>query len=165
MTLRPVREGDLGYFDLWADPADDVFNFFGYGRDDRPERFRQDGGLISEGVGTLLVIVGDDVIGDVSWHEHRYGPPPAGHALNVGIRLLPAHRGKGYGTVAQRRLVDHLFATYRINRVDAGTDVENIAEQRALEKAGFTREGVLRGAQWRAGAWRDQVLYARLRDD
>ena len=44
-------------------------------------------------------------------------------------------------------------------------DVENVAEQRALERAGFTREGVLRGAQHRRGRWRDLVLYARLRDD
>ena len=36
---------------------------------------------------------------------------------------------------------------------------------RALERAGYHREGVLRGAQWRAGAWHDLVLYARLRGD
>ena len=36
---------------------------------------------------------------------------------------------------------------------------------RALEKAGFTREGVLRGAQFRRGEWHDLVSYARLRND
>jgi RimJ/RimL family protein N-acetyltransferase len=41
--------------------------------------------------------------------------------------------------------------------------VANIAEQRALEWAGFTREGVLRGACFRAGAWRDMVMYSVLR--
>jgi RimJ/RimL family protein N-acetyltransferase len=43
--------------------------------------------------------------------------------------------------------------------------VSNVAEQRALEKAGFTREGVNRQAQFRAGAYHDLVLYARLRSD
>jgi len=49
--------------------------------------------------------------------------------------------------------------------VEASTDVENIAEQRSLEKAGYIREGILRGVQYRAGAWHDIVNYARLRDD
>ena len=48
-------------------------------------------------------------------------------------------------------------------RVEAHTDVENVAEQRALSKAGFTREGVVRGAQWRDGAYRDGLLYSILR--
>ncbi|MFF4102605.1 GNAT family N-acetyltransferase [Streptomyces sp. NPDC001903] len=49
--------------------------------------------------------------------------------------------------------------------MQAWTDVRNLAEQRALEKAGFTREGVLRGAQWRGGRWHDQVLFSILRGD
>ena len=40
-----------------------------------------------------------------------------------------------------------------------------MAEQRALEKAGFVREGVLRGRGFVRGGWRDGVMYAWLRDD
>ena len=40
-----------------------------------------------------------------------------------------------------------------------------LAEQRALEKAGFTREGVVRGSTFRQGRWHDQVLSSVLRDD
>lgn len=53
----------------------------------------------------------------------------------IGIVLLPEHRGKGYGTAAQRRLARYLFDT-TVQRVEAGTDAEDIAEQRALERAG-----------------------------
>jgi hypothetical protein len=35
----------------------------------------------------------------------------------------------------------------------------------ALERAGFTREGVLRRAAFRDGAYRDMVLYSILRDE
>ena len=52
-----------------------------------------------------------------------------------------------------------------MHRIWAATEVENVAEQRALEKAGFTREGTLRGAGWRDGAWRDGVSYSLLRTD
>jgi RimJ/RimL family protein N-acetyltransferase len=34
-----------------------------------------------------------------------------------------------------------------------------------LEKAGFARDGVIRGSQFRAGAYHDLVIYSRLRSD
>ena len=69
------------------------------------------------------------------------------------------------GTAAQRVLADYLFATTTANRLEATTEVDNVAEQRALEKAGFVREGVLRGRGFLRGRWRDGMMYARLRDD
>jgi RimJ/RimL family protein N-acetyltransferase len=61
--------------------------------------------------------------------------------------------------------VRYLFAHTTVHRIEAVTDAGNIGEQRALEKAGFTREGVMRGISWRDGAWRDNVLYSILRTD
>ena len=52
-----------------------------------------------------------------------------------------------------------------MHRIEGITEAENLAEQRVLEKAGFTREGVMRGVFWRDGAWRDGVLYSLLRTD
>jgi RimJ/RimL family protein N-acetyltransferase len=52
-----------------------------------------------------------------------------------------------------------------VQRIQAGTHPENIAEQKSLVKAGFQREGVIRAAEFRAGQWRDGHLYSRLRDD
>ena len=40
-----------------------------------------------------------------------------------------------------------------------------MAEQRALEKAGFTREGVLRHACFRGGEWQDMVVFSKLRGE
>ena len=58
-----------------------------------------------------------------------------------------------------------MFNTTTANRLQAGTEVDNLAEQRALERAGFRREGVQRGLYFRAGAWRDSVMYGLLRDE
>ncbi len=52
-------------------------------------------------------------------------------------------------------LACYLFAHTTVHRVWAGTEVDNIAGQKALEKAGSTREGLTRGSGWRDGAWRD----------
>ena len=85
--------------------------------------------------------------------------------VEIGIWLFVEHRGRGIGTEAQRQLVDYLFATTPVHRLQAGTEVANVAEQRALEKVGFKREGVARGVHFRDGEWRDGVLYGLLRDD
>jgi RimJ/RimL family protein N-acetyltransferase len=50
-----------------------------------------------------------------------------------------------------------------VNRLEAGTDLENIAEQRALQKAGFEREGVARQSQYRDGRYHDMVIFSRIR--
>ncbi len=116
----------------------------------------------------VVISAGPDaatLVGSVSWHTERYGPNPQSSCWNIGINLLGAYRGRGYGYVAQRLLADHLFATTDINRVEASTDVTNIAEQRSLEKAGFLREGVLRGAQFRDDRFHDMIVFSRLRAD
>jgi RimJ/RimL family protein N-acetyltransferase len=105
------------------------------------------------------------LLGGVSWHAVDYGGTVSCSAWNIGIGLLAEARGRGIGTLAQRLLVDHLFATTELDRIEASTDIDNIAEQRALEKAGFRREGVLRGAQLRGGVRRDLVHYGLVRGD
>lgn len=96
---------------------------------------------------------------------NSYGPNRRSLAWNVGITILPAFRGRRIGAAAQRCLAEELFTKSDANRVVADTDVANVAEQRSLERAGFEREGIARGAQWRQGAWHDRVIYSRLRTD
>jgi RimJ/RimL family protein N-acetyltransferase len=166
ITLRMFTEAELTYFD--ADKrTDDPFNFFGFRNGNRVRRDWAEDGLVGSGDsgGTLAVDLDGEVIGDVGWHPARYGPPPTPVAFNIGISLVPAQRGKGYGSIAQRQLGDYLFGVHAVHRLEASTDVSNIAEQRSLVKAGFTREGISRGAQFRGGRFRDLVQFSRLRDD
>lgn len=125
------------------------------------------GELRDEHSGVLWVEVlgGGDPIGTVEYHRVMYGPNAESAGWMIGIDLRPEGRGQGYGAEAQRLLADWLFQTTSANRVEAQTDIDNLAEARALETAGFTREGVLRGAQFRAGAYHDLVVYSRLRDE
>lgn len=115
----------------------------------------------------VLAVVDDDgtVVGEVGWIRMVNGPPPNGDCWNIGIWVVPEHRGKGYGSAAQRLVAAYLFDNTYLERVEAGTEADNVAEQRALEKAGFTREGVLRRACFRGGQWRDMVVYSKLRGE
>lgn len=97
------------------------------------------------------------------WRQGDLGTEPG--VGEIGIVLVPEHRGTGAGTAAQRMLVEHLFATTTVHRLWAGTQTDNLAEQHALEKAGFQREGLLRGSVFRDGQWRDSYVYGLLRTD
>lgn len=108
---------------------------------------------------------GTVAVASVSWMQVPYGPNRRSLAWRIGIVVLPKHRNRGIGAAAQRLLAEDLFASSPANRIEAHTDVGNVAEQRALAKAGFAPEGVLRGAQWRQGAWHDGWLYSRWRAD
>jgi RimJ/RimL family protein N-acetyltransferase len=113
-----------------------------------------------------LAITDDDgrFLGEVTWFARHWGPAPESTCWQLGILVLPEHRGRGHGSAAQALVTDYLFAHTRAGRIEAATDVANLAERRALLKAGFIEEGILRRANWRDRAWRDRALHSRLRD-
>ncbi len=154
ITLRPFVQGEYAE----PIPVDTEFDDFG----PRPG-FASPPPCRPDDDGWLAVEVNGQLSGMVSWHWQQWGPTRSSRCPMVGIWLSPDVRGQGVGTLAQRLSVDLLFRHVATNRVEAHTDVENVAEQRALSKAGFTREGVVRGAQWRDGAYRDGLLYSILR--
>lgn len=168
VRLRDVTLDDADLLDAWAADPDVLSEYNDFGGE--PHTLSRDalrlGPLRDERRGMMVVVLGDGTrIGTVSWHRVNYGPPPTSDAWNVGIELIPEARGNGYGSEAQRLLADYLFETTDLHRVEASTDVANVPEQRSLEKAGFQREGIQRGAQFRRGAYHDLVTFARLRED
>ena len=164
VRLRPFRADDLAVFARHpAEPGS--IDFFGFRPTNGLARRFAENGLLGEDDGSLVVDVDGDAVGGIGWHAVHHGPGSIARALNIGIELFAEQRGRGYGTVAQSLIAEHLFATTLIERLEATTDVENVAEQRALVRAGYTREGVLRHTQWRDGAWRDNVIFSRLRGD
>jgi len=90
---------------------------------------------------------------------------PVGKLLEIGFALIPNERGKGYCTEAVEIMVDYLFASKEIVRIQATTHVENKASQKVLEKAGFTREGTIRKVLFIRGEWADGYLYSILREE
>lgn len=166
VRLRALRDSDLDTLAEYDTPEHDPWNAFEIGpRNAARRRFADNGGIADDRAVLAVENEDGDLIGSVSWFSVQHGPTAACRAINIGISLFPPARGKGYGTDTQRQLAEYLFRTKLVERIEAGTDIDNIAEQRALESAGFTREGVLRHAQFRAGEWRDVVLYSRLRSD
>jgi RimJ/RimL family protein N-acetyltransferase len=90
---------------------------------------------------------------------------PAGKLLEIGYSLVPSERGKGYGTEAVGIMVDYLFLSKDVMRVQACTDARNVASQRVLEKAGFKKEGTLRKFLFIRGEFRDACVYSIIREE
>ncbi len=64
--------------------------------------------------------------------------------VGVGYVIARSHQGKGYATEALCAVIAWAFQQPSIHRVNATTDVDNIASRRVMEKAGMQREGLLR---------------------
>jgi diamine N-acetyltransferase len=83
----------------------------------------------------------------------------------LGYALGPNERGKGYCSEAVELVVDYLFLSKDIVRIQAQTDVRNVASQKILEKAGFKKEGTIRKNDFIRGEWRDRYLFSILREE
>jgi len=90
---------------------------------------------------------------------------PRGPHFIIGYKLLPSERDKGYCTEAVKIILDYLFLSKNIVRIQAETNQRNIASQRVLEKAGFRREGLIRKSIFVKGKWEDSLLYSILREE
>lgn len=95
-----------------------------------------------------------------------YTVHPVMQNLEIGFQIRSgSERNKGYGTEAVKLLLEYLFSTRDVKRIQATTDVENKAAQRVLEKNGFKREGRLRKALFRRGEFHDAYIYSVLREE
>lgn len=118
--------------------------------------------LISRWLIELTKLNGEIIpVGELSAHAVWYGPTPGSRALNIGISLVESYRGIGIGAISQRFLAEELHRQ-GIVRVEAGTDISNIPEQRSLAKAGFVYEGTARRAQCRSDGLHDLQVWAHV---
>jgi ribosomal-protein-alanine N-acetyltransferase len=93
-----------------------------------------------------------------------YSGQPSG-SMTIGYAIEPSEQGKGYGTEALQLMLDYLFLSKEIHRVQANTDPDNKVSQHLLEKMDFKKEGVSRKISFVRGQWRDECHYSILREE
>jgi RimJ/RimL family protein N-acetyltransferase len=81
--------------------------------------------------------------------------------VEVGYWLYAFARGRGVATRVARLLAEHAFSL-GVQRVAAYVNVGNVASERVLERAGYTREGVVRSLPKPDGTRVDKTLYSLL---
>jgi RimJ/RimL family protein N-acetyltransferase len=81
--------------------------------------------------------------------------------VEIGYWVLPHARGRGIGARIARLLSEHAFSL-GVQRVAAYVNLGNLASERVLESAGFTREGVVRSLPVPDGRRIDKTLFSLL---
>lgn len=165
--LRARHEEDIPV--LRAELYDDVVN--GSRAESRPWR------PITPGTKDPRLVVDDTVDGHVPFSVVEldggtlvgtatlWGIDTHSRAAHIGLGLLPAARGKGYGTDVVAVLCHYGFVVRGLHRLQIETLADNAAMLRAAEHNGFVREGVLRSSAWVLGEFLDEVLLGLLADE
>lgn len=83
--------------------------------------------------------------------------------FGIGYWLGEPYWGQGIAVKALKIFVDELFQTTDVERLQAWVYSENTASARVLEKAGFSRDAVLRNALYKHDKLYDELVYSRLR--
>lgn len=85
--------------------------------------------------------------------------------MEFGYWIAESYWGRGLVTEAARLLIDHVFQTYEVERVQAHCMAENVASFRVLEKLGLQFEGTHRSALFHRGRFWDLKMFAVLRGE
>ncbi|MGH7666061.1 MAG: GNAT family N-acetyltransferase [Candidatus Dormibacteria bacterium] len=167
MNLRPLAEADGDGLDrMENDPLAVGEHMWSGFRDPKMRRRRwEEDGCIGASLSMLAIAsLAGAMVGAVLWWPRDVAGPPGG-CFELACMVFPECHGHGLATLGQRALADYLFANTPAHRIQALTDVDNTAERRALERAGFRIEGILRGVAFLRGRWRDGALYSLLGND
>ena len=81
--------------------------------------------------------------------------------VEIGYWVLAHARRRGFATRVARLLAEHAFSL-GVERVAAYVNLDNPASGRVLERAGFTREGVVRSLPKPDGRRVDKTLFSLL---
>lgn len=82
----------------------------------------------------------------------------------MGYYIGEPYWGNGYMTSAIKQVCKYVFDNSDIIRIYAEPFIHNIASCRALEKAGFQCEGILRSNAVKCGQVVDMKMYALIRE-
>jgi RimJ/RimL family protein N-acetyltransferase len=106
---------------------------------------------------SLAIDVASEAVGGVSLKLHD---DVERVSAEIGYWLGERFWNRGIMTEAVRAVTEYGFEQFALTRIFAVPYATNVASHRVLEKAGYTREGLLRRSAIKDGIVLDQVLFA-----
>ncbi|MFE1290897.1 GNAT family N-acetyltransferase [Streptomyces sp. NPDC058751] len=105
-----------------------------------------------------VVVVGGTVIGQVTISSILRGPFQKGF---LGYWIASRHQGLGHTSRAVGMALRIAEDELALHRLEAHTQLENLASQAVLRKHGFRSWGVAHEHFYADGAWRDELFWER----
>jgi len=158
VNLRVVEKEDLPLWADWNNNPEFFGEFIWFPQHSRTELTKRYDSLTPDNKWFFIEKKDGTKIGGIIYFL-------AGNLLEIGYLLVPSERGKGYCSEAVKIMVDYLFLSRELVRIQATTDLDNFASQTVLEKAGFKKEGIIRKSVFIRGKWRDCCLFSILREE
>ena len=112
-----------------------------------------------QGTRNLAIDVEGEAVGGIGFSR---GDDIERYSAEIGYWLGERYWSRGIATEALLLVTEGLFERGNLLRLFAVPFADNTASVRVLEKAGYTREALLRWSAVKHGAPRDQLLYARV---
>jgi len=110
---------------------------------------------------SYVIVSGSAVVGRIGIHyiakQNKFGA--------IGYWIGEEFTGKGIMTKACRALIEVCFIHLQLNRIEIKCATGNYKSAAIAERLNFTKEGVMRQAEWVNGHYVDLNLYALLKDD
>ncbi|HEY7057654.1 MAG TPA: GNAT family protein, partial [Vicinamibacterales bacterium] len=106
---------------------------------------------------TFAIDVGGEAVGGIGFSP---GTDVERFSAEIGYWLGEPFWGRGIAAEALRLVSEYAFAECNVLRLFALPFADNQRSMRVLEKAGYTREAILRASSVKFGDIRDQALYA-----
>jgi RimJ/RimL family protein N-acetyltransferase len=119
---------------------------------ERIEGLRASGRLLP-----LMIVDAETIVGGASLTNYD----PLRERVEIGYWLFAEGRGRGIATRVARALARHAFDV-GLQRVEAVVRPDNLPSVRVLERAGFTREGLMRSLLPHDGGRADAFIYSLL---
>jgi len=157
VNLRVVEKEDLSLLKEWKNDIEFIGEYQSISQETIRDLEKQYDELI-EGQWFFIEKKDGSKIGTIS---HR----PVFKTQEIGYAILASERGKGYCSEAVKIMVDYLFPSKDIVRIQAHIDARNVASQKVLQKAGFKNEGTFRKEYFVRGEWRDSCTFSILREE
>ncbi len=161
VRLRPIEPDDVAMLQRWINtsPARD-FIFSRLPLSFEQERDWAANAAVNPNTPSYIIQTADGTdIGTIGLHIE-------GARAMLGIAIHePEFWDHGYGTDAVKTLVDGAFRARQLVRIELTVLTDNARAIRCYERAGFTREGILRRYVYQDGAHRDLVLMSVLHEE
>jgi ribosomal-protein-serine acetyltransferase len=101
------------------------------------------------------------LVGMIGFHKIDW----PNRATSIGYWLDADAQGRGIISRSCRFLIDYVFREFGLNRVEIRCAVKNQRSCAIAERLGFSREGLMRQAEWLYDHFVDHIVYSLLEEE